>query len=64
MSLLLAIGQRALFLDRDGVINVNCGYVHSTDIFPEIAGLDYQLSPTTKDVIPCLERADSALTMQ
>jgi histidinol phosphatase-like enzyme len=64
MSLLLAIGQRALYLNRDGVINVNCGYVHLTDIFPEIAGLNYQLSPTTKDVIPCFERADLALTMR
>ena len=31
--------QRALFLDRDGVINVNCGYVHLTDNFEFIDGI-------------------------
>lgn len=31
--------NRALFLDRDGVINVNHGYVHSTDNFDFINGI-------------------------
>lgn len=31
--------SRALFLDRDGVINVNHGYVHSTDNFDFIDGI-------------------------
>jgi D-glycero-D-manno-heptose 1,7-bisphosphate phosphatase len=32
-------GQRAVFLDRDGVINVNYGYVHHTDNFEFIDGI-------------------------
>lgn len=31
--------QRAVFLDRDGVINVNHGYVHNTDNFEFIDGI-------------------------
>lgn len=31
--------HRALFLDRDGVINVNHGYVHNTDNFEFIDGI-------------------------
>ena len=31
--------QRAVFLDRDGVINVNHGYVHHTDNFEFIDGI-------------------------
>ena len=39
MSLLPTVGQRALLLDRDGVINVNHGYVHSTENFEFIDGI-------------------------
>ena len=39
MSLLPVTGQRALFLDRDGVINVNHGYVHSTENFDFVDGI-------------------------
>lgn len=33
------IEQRALFLDRDGVINVNHGYVHDQENFEFIEGI-------------------------
>lgn len=33
MNTLSASNHRALFLDRDGVVNVNYGYVHSADNF-------------------------------
>ena len=39
MSLLPVTGQRALFLDRDGVINVNHGYVHSMENFDFVDGI-------------------------
>lgn len=39
MNLTPTTGQRALFLDRDGVINVNHGYVHSKDNFDFIDGI-------------------------
>jgi D-glycero-D-manno-heptose 1,7-bisphosphate phosphatase len=39
MSLNPASQRRALFLDRDGVINVNYGYVHSSDRFEFIDGI-------------------------
>jgi len=39
MSLLPAVGQRALFLDRDGVINVDHGYVHSAENFEFVDGI-------------------------
>ena len=39
MTALPATGQRALFLDRDGVINVNYGYVHSTENFDFVDGI-------------------------
>ncbi len=38
MSLLPVAGQRALFLDRDGVINVNHGYVNSIENFDFVDG--------------------------
>ena len=31
--------KRAMFLDRDGVINVNCGYVHDVESFKFIDGI-------------------------
>ena len=33
------VQSRALFLDRDGVININHGYVHSVDDFEIIDGI-------------------------
>ena len=39
MNAPLAKCQRALFLDRDGVINVNHGYVHLVDDFDFIDGI-------------------------
>ncbi len=39
MSLLPAVGHRALFLDRDGVINVNHGYVNSVENFDFVDGI-------------------------
>ncbi len=39
MSLLPVAGQRALFLDRDGVINVNHGYVNSIENFDFVDGI-------------------------
>lgn len=39
MTALPATCQRALFLDRDGVINVNHGYVHSTGNFDFVDGI-------------------------
>ena len=39
MTALPAIGLRALFLDRDGVINVNHSYVHSTQNFDFVDGI-------------------------
>jgi D-glycero-D-manno-heptose 1,7-bisphosphate phosphatase len=39
MSLLPVVDQRALFLDRDGVINVNHGYVNSIENFDFVDGI-------------------------
>ena len=36
---ILSVQPRALFLDRDGVINVNHGYVHSIENFDFIDGI-------------------------
>jgi D-glycero-D-manno-heptose 1,7-bisphosphate phosphatase len=33
------VQKRAMFLDRDGVINVNCGYVHDVESFKFIDGI-------------------------
>ena len=38
-SNILSAQSRALFLDRDGVININHGYVHQTDNFEFIDGI-------------------------
>ena len=38
-SNILSAQPRALFLDRDGVININHGYVHSVDNFDFIDGI-------------------------
>ena len=36
---ILSNQPRALFLDRDGVININHGYVHNVDNFDFIDGI-------------------------
>jgi len=44
----LAPGRRALFLDRDGVINVDLGYVHRADDTQWVAGI-FELCRTAAD---------------
>ena len=48
MRIMPVVRQRALFLDRDGVINVNQGYVHSIENFDFVDGIfDLVLAAST-----------------
>jgi D-glycero-D-manno-heptose 1,7-bisphosphate phosphatase len=49
MNVIPSAVQRALFLDRDGVINVNYGYVHSKDNFKFIDGI-FELVRTARSL--------------
>ncbi len=40
---------KALFLDRDGVINVDCGYVHRREEFVVIDGV-FELSRHAREI--------------
>ena len=49
------MGNRALFLDRDGVINVNYGYVHKIKDFDFIDGIfDLTRAAVAKNYVICI----------
>lgn len=69
LELGLSLEESVLVGDRPSDIlagfaaGVRTNILLSTDIFPELSGLDYLRVRTIKDVIPCLECVDSALIM-
>lgn len=49
------MGKKALFLDRDGVINVNYGYVHKIEDFEFIDGIfDLARAAVAKNYVICI----------
>ncbi len=66
----LSLEDSVLVGDKPGdilagvVAGVRTNSLFSADIFTELAGLDFQSVRTITDVIPCLDGADSALTIR
>ena len=58
------VGDRPSDILAGVAVGVRTNSLFSADIFTELAGLDFQSVRTITDVIPCLEGADSALTIR